>query len=81
MLWLRKVWKRIIKRGPSASPVSWICNGCVRAIGRELIALEEWSVLCGVRLQKHLQGVRVQLTLAVHDGDGYGSEKQEAGAS
>jgi len=53
----------------------------VRAIGREPVALEEWAVLCGVRLQKHLQGVRVQLTLAVPDGDGYGSEKQEAGAS
>jgi len=36
---------------------------------------------CGVRLQEPLQGTRVQLTLAVHDGDGYGSEDQEAGAS
>ena len=81
MLWLRKVWKRILKRGPSASPVSWIHNGCVRAIGREPIALKERAVLCGVRVQKHLQGVRLQLTLAVPDGDGYGSEKQEAGAS
>ena len=34
-----------------------------------------------MRLQEPLQGVRVQLTLAVHDGDGYGSEDQEAGAS
>ena len=38
-------------------------------------------MLCGVRLQEHLQGVRVRLTLAVRDGDGYGSEEQEAGAS
>ena len=65
--------------GPSAFPVSWICNGCVRAIGREPIPLEERAVLCGVRLQEPLQGVRVQLTLAVRDGDGYGSEEQEAG--
>jgi len=53
----------------------------VRAIGRELIALEQRAVLCGVKLQEPLQGVRVLLTLAVPGGDGYGSEKQEAGAS
>ena len=69
------------KSSPSAFPVSWIHNGCMRAIGREPIVLEEWSVLCSVRLQEPLQGVRVQLTLAVRDGDGYGSEEQEAGAS
>ena len=63
------------KSGPSAFPVSW------RAIGREPVALEQQAVLCGVRLQEPLQGVRVQLTLAVRDGDGYGSEEQEAGAS
>ena len=68
-----------LRRGPSVFPVSWICNGCVRAIGRELIALEQRAVLCGVRLQEPLQGVRVGLTLAVRDGDGYGSEEQEAG--
>ena len=38
-------------------------------------------MLCGVKLQEPLQGVRVLLTLAVPGGDGYGSEKQEAGAS
>ena len=70
-----------MKSSPSAFPVSWICNGCVRAIGREPIPLEEWAVLCGVRLQEPLQGVRVGLTLAVRDGDGYGSEEQEAGTS
>jgi len=70
-----------MKRSPLAFPVSWICNGCVRAIGREPIPLEERAVLCGVRLQEPLQGVRVRLTLAEHDGDGYGSEEQEAGAS
>jgi len=69
------------KSSPSAFPVSWIHNGCVRAIGREPIALEEWSVLCSVSLQEPLHGVRVGLPLAVCDGDGYGSEKQEAGAS
>ena len=51
----------------------------MRAIGREPIPLEEWAVLCGVRLQEPLQGVRVGLTLAVCDG--HGSEEQEAGAS
>ena len=70
-----------MKRSPLAFPVSWICNGCVRAIGREPIPLEERAVLCGVRLQEPLQGVRVGLTLAVRNGDGYGSEEQEAGAS
>ena len=70
-----------LRMGPSVFPVSWICNGCVRAIGREPIPLEERAVLCGVRLQEPLQGVRVRLTLAEHDGDGYGSEEQEAGAS
>ena len=69
------------KSSPSAFPVSWIHNGCVRAIGREPIALEEWAVLCSVRLQEPLQGVRVGLTLAVRDGDGYGNEQQEAGTS
>ena len=69
------------KSTPSAFPVSWIRSGCMRAIGREPIALEEWAVLCSVRLQEPLQGVRVGLTLAVCDGDGYGSEEQEAGAS
>jgi len=34
-----------------------------------------------VRLQEPLQGVSVQLILAVHDGDGYSSKEQEAGAS
>jgi len=53
----------------------------VRVIGREHIPLEVRAVLCGVRLQEPLQGVRVRLTLAVRDGDGYGSEEQEAGAS
>ena len=53
----------------------------MRAIGREPIPLEERAVLCGVRLQEPVQGVRVQLTLAVRDGDGYGSEEQEAGTS
>ena len=51
----------------------------MRAIGREHIPLEVRAVLCGVRLQEPLQGVRVRLTLAVRDGDGYGSEEQEAG--
>jgi len=41
------------KSGPSAFPVSW------RAISREPIALEQQAVLCGVRLQEPLQGVRV----------------------
>ena len=67
------------KSSPSAFPVSWIHNGCMRAIGREPIPLEERAVLCGVRLQEPVQGVRVQLTLAVRDGDGYGSEEQKAG--
>jgi len=53
----------------------------VRAISREPIPLEEWAVICGVRLQEPLQGVRVGLTLSERDGDGYGSEEQEAGAS
>ena len=69
------------KSSPSAFPVSWIHNGCVRAIGREPIALAEWFVLCSVSLQEPLHGVRVGLPLAVCDGDGYGSEEQEAGAS
>ena len=51
----------------------------MRATGREPIPLEERAVLCGVRLQEPVQGVRVGLTLAVRDGDGYGSEEQEAG--
>ena len=70
-----------MKRSPLAFPVSWIRNGCVRAIGREPIPLEERAVLCGVRLREPLQGVGVRLTLAVRDGDGYGNEQQEAGTS
>lgn len=69
-----------INSSPSTLLVSWILSGCVRARGREPIPLEERAVLSGVRLQEPVQGVRVRLTLAVHDGDGYGSEEQEAGA-
>lgn len=61
-----------------AFPVSWICNGCVRAIGREPIPLEERAVLCGVRLREPLQGVGVRLTLAVRDGDAFSARTTPA---
>ena len=76
-----KMWKKDFKSSPSAFPVSWIRNGCMGAISREPIPLEEWAVLCGVRLQEPLQGVRVRLTLAEHDGDDQSYKEHEADAS
>ena len=72
--------QKCFRSGPSAFPVScqWLHEGNQHGAH----SLEERAVLCGVRLQEALQGVRVRLTLAVCDVDGDGSEEQEeAGAS
>lgn len=69
------------KSGPFALTVSWLLDSYVRGRARKPILLKDRALLLGLRLQERLQGLGVRLTLAQHDGDDQGNEKQQAGGS